>query len=232
MDTRYDNTTSYERNYNRTYMVPPPPIQRFSKKSIKPQWSNKKVTKYKYNAPDGKKLAAGGILFFEQTTSGKGIWVVEEDEISSFVYTDFGGKYDHNDGDIFATISREFREETCNTREILYRDIKNLPPVHHVYIDGYDGKPVYLCVVVHMNHFNMTFDSKEIKTEREKIIETNPTIPEKWYRTNDVKFLLLKDISKGKYQLSKRLTAILKSLSTDKGLYTKEIEEFFCDLAI
>ncbi len=212
--------------------------QRFKsyKRLNKIPWQ-KKFIKYKYHANDGKKLAAGGILFFEETTLGKGIWVILEEED---IYTDFGGKYDHNDGDIFATISREFREETYNTEEILYKDIKNLPDTHHVYIDGYDGQPVYLCVIVHMNQFQIKFDSDAIKIEREKIVEANPTIPEKWYKTLDAKFLLLKDICDGKYRLSNRLASILNTISNQKEskstlnrfLYNEEIKTFFADFKL
>jgi len=193
----------------------------------KTSWSQRKFSKYKYHADDGKKLAAGGILFFEENTNGKGLWIIEEEENGEPVYTDFGGKYDHNDGDIFATIGREFREETYNTAEIPYNVIKKISEKHHVYIDGYDGKPVYLCIVSHINNFNIEFQSEQIKNERTAIIQSNPNIPDKWYRTLDVKFVYLKDIESKKCELSNRLYAVLKNIYDSPSNYDTEISAFF-----
>lgn len=217
------------------FVAPPrsPPSYKSHKKwgsKTSSTWQQRKYTKYKFHADDGKKLAAAGILFFEQTTYGKGIWVIEEEENDKLIYTDFGGKYDHNDGDILATACREFREETYNTQEITYKDIKTLPSTHHVYINGYDGNPVYLCVVMHINQFNITFNSKSIEIEKEKILKANPSIPKNWYRTKDVKFILLKDISNGKYRLSNRLAAILRTIIETNNQFSQEIENFFSDL--
>ena len=74
---------------------------------------------------DDKRLTAGGIFFYEEKNGIKGLWLLKEDDFGKDIFTDFGGKYDYNDGDIYATISREFREEVYNTQEISYKEIKN-----------------------------------------------------------------------------------------------------------
>ncbi len=232
MDGKKDDAI-YSKPMGGPIIIYPPSLQKFSKSPYKKwvnkslPWSQKKMVKYKYHSKDGKRLAAGGILFFEETTRGKGLWLIEEEENGETIYTDFGGKYDHNDGDIFATISREFREECYNTAEVSYNDIKNIPEDHHVYIDGYDGKPVYLCVICHINQFGIQFDSAEIKRKRREIIDTNPNVPEKWYRTLDVKFVLLRDIKNGKSQLSNRAGAILRNLVENKDQCNPELVAFF-----
>ena len=118
----------------------------FQKKNNR-KWNNttqKKNYKCKYFSQDGKKLAAGGIIFFDTIDNTKGLWLIKEEEDENFIYTDLGGKYDHNDGDIFATISREFREETYNTSEISYKNTASISKNKYLYINGYDENPVYL----------------------------------------------------------------------------------------
>ena len=182
----------------------------------------------KYLTPDGKRLAAGGIILFEETTAGKGIWVVEEeDNVKGTINTDIGGRYNYDDGDIIATISREFREETYNVHEIPYSQLSEIPLSHHVYVNGYDGTPSYVCILAHVHHFNISFNSQKIKESRKKILLANPDIPGEWYKTVDVKFLLLKDIIGNKYKLSKRLFAVLKVMSTNFSQYSTEIADFF-----
>ena len=203
----------------------------FKRMFNKPGPWNQRI-KCKYYSEDGKKLAAGGIFFMEDTSHGKGIWVIKEEDNDKTIYTDFGGKYDHNDGNILATISREFREETYNTKEISYKNIISIPQNHHIYIDGYDGEPVYLCIVVNIKNVDINFDSKNICQEREKIIKENPTITSKWYRTIDISFLLLKDISAEYYNLSGRLTSILKNIKYQRGNFSNEIIDFFKELRI
>jgi hypothetical protein len=215
--------------------VPPP--QSYSKYSwhnsyghskINNYYDNHNCTKYKYHSADGK-IAAGGILFYDKIEGEKGIWVIEElDDINgSIIYTDFGGKYDYNDGDIIATIAREFREETYNTEEISFKNLKTVSEKNYVYISGYDRKPTYLCIVIDINMFNIKFDSEKIKKERIKISLCNPKIPEFWYKTRDVKFIKLKDINDKKIKLSQRLEAILKVLKSPEREFPSELSNHF-----
>lgn len=223
-DTTYPSQSIYN-DYSKKVIIVPP------NKHNKRWWGKnqfpKKPPKNKYFSPDGKILSAGGIFFFEETTQGKGIWVVEEPENGMAVYTDFGGKYDYNDGDILATISREFREETYNTAEVSYALLRTVHPSHYVYITGYDNKPVYMCIVAHINQFNVQFSSQKIRDAKEKILICNPSIPENWYRTADVKFILLRDIISGKQRVSRRLSAILECLNAGSLDYDREVLDFF-----
>ena len=190
----------------------------------------KTAKKYKYTSPDGKKLAAGGVLLFEQTTQGKGIWVIEEeDSVKGIVHTDIGGRYNYDDGDIIATISREFREETYNVHEISFKDLKELPTSHYVYVDGYDKTPSYLCIVAHVNQFNISFNPQKIRESRKKILLANPDVSGEWYKTIDVKFLLLKDIIGDRYKLSRRLYVVLQNIA---NLNNQEIRDFFKDFKL
>lgn len=200
----------------------------------------KKSIKYKYFSPDGAKLAAGGIFFYEEINGVKGIWLLKEkEEFSNYedesdekiIYTDFGGKYDYNDGDIYATISREFREETYNNYEITYKKIKSLPDDCKISVEGYDGKiPVYVCFACHISFViennGESFSSDKIKRSRIEVERTNPTIPKNWYRTIDISFLPLDNIRRGDYKLSNRITAVLKNLLTQENI-NKSIKEFF-----
>jgi hypothetical protein len=215
---------------NSQYVVPPivKNISNYQPPILPPIISSNKV-KYKYIDPDGRRLAAGGILFYQKTNQGKGIWLIEEeDDKKNIVYSDFGGKYDYNDGDIIATIAREFREETYNMNEISYKDLKNLDETNHFYIDGYDASPTYLCIVIPIEFFNIQFDVDAIKEARERIIRANNSVPSEWYKTLDVKFLLLKDLPY--YKLNNRTFAVLKSLMRNPK--NNEVKEFFKDLKL
>ena len=198
---------------------------------------NRRGGYYRYNAPvhftdkknfkykcfvDDKRLTAGGIFFYEEINGKKGLWLLKEDD-----YTDFGGKYDYNDGDIYATISREFREEVLNTQEISYKDIKSIPANHHIYINGYDAHPVYLCVIVHIDRFNIKLDSDLIRTEKQKVLKANPKVPRDWYKTEDVNFVYLDHIQRGGVIISRRLRSILTTLTTNLNNYSEEIQTFF-----
>lgn len=195
------------------------------------QWHKRQI-KYKCHTYDGKKLAAGGIFFYGTTDAGKGLWLVQEEEMGTDVYTDFGGKYDHNDGDINATIGREFREETYNTAEIPYAEIRAVPESRRIYIDGYDCNPVYVCIVAHIDDFKVRFDREQLIRQRECILKANPLIPQKWYKTLDVRFVPLKDISSYRAKVSNRLQAILTALCDNLRTYHPDIRKFFEDFEI
>lgn len=192
---------------------------------IKPQ--PKKALKFRYIDEDGNKISAGGITFYEEKDGVKGIWLTKEEDNDKIVYTDFGGKYDYNDGDIFATIAREFREETYNTCEISYKQLKNTPKDKFVYIDGYDKTPVYVSIVDKLENYDIVFDSEKVKEQRKKILKSNPTIPEKWYKTLDVEFVTFEDIKGGKKLLSDRFKTVLKNICNCPQNYNEDIARFF-----
>ena len=149
-----------------------------------------KKPKYLYQAKDGNVFAAGGILLYEERPEGKGFWFLNEKDDDEYdsdedisgdfrktknfqhkgIFTDFGGKYDYNDGDIFATISREFREETFNMCEIPYNVIKKLSQTNYIYVNGYNNKPSYFCIVANVNIVQGYFNSSNIEKEKRRNI--------------------------------------------------------------
>ena len=62
--------------------------------NIKKQQGKKK---YRWFDGKGRQLTAGGILPYDDT----GIWVIGEEDKSGITYTDAGGKYQFEDGDIY-----------------------------------------------------------------------------------------------------------------------------------
>lgn len=174
-----------------------------------------------------KYLTAGGVFFYEERNGVKGLWLVKEYNYGEEEFTDFGGKYDYNDGDIFATIVREFREETYNTQEIAYKDILSVPSDCHIYINGWDNKPVYMCIPVHINTFKISFDAVAIKKSRERILKTNAKVPSDWYSTRDVCFVPLDDIEKKIVKISNRLKSILREIIRHIDAYNETLQIFF-----
>lgn len=163
-------------------------------------------------------IAAGGILILDEVNNEKGIWVITEkckkscSGYSDFEYTDIGGRYSQDDGDIYATISREFREETYNTDEIPRRDIEQLMNSDHssekfVYRMS-TGK--YLCLVVSRKYLPKLYLNNEmVKKNKADILIHNPYVLPSNYRTIDLVFLPFSKIKIGKTSLSFRLKDIL-----------------------
>lgn len=192
---------------------------------------DKKNCKFKCEMGN-KQLTAGGIFFFDKIGEKKGLWLLREEEYNGDVYTDFGGKYDYNDGDIFATIIREFREEVYNTEEITYKQLLSTNPSSHIFINGYIDKPVYMCVVIPYNTFPITLDPQKIERERQQVIKRNPRVPPEWYKTRSVEFVHIDDIEREKVHLSNRLKAILKQIRKTIHECSPEIQNFFSDMKI
>jgi len=176
------------------------------------------------------KLGGGGIFFYGIQDNEKGIWVAEETTQSGNIkYNDFGGKYDYNDGDIFATIVREFREETYNTCEISYKDIKTLSSDSYIFLNGFTNEPSYLCVLCHIDTFGIKFNNELLCSSRDEILKNNPIVPKSWYNVTGVRFVPLKDLNnQNTFSFGDRLGAILKRIYVDK--LNEDIQNFFLDL--
>jgi hypothetical protein len=141
--------------------------------------------KFKWcDSTSGNLLTAGGILFYDE----EGIWVIGEKDKNGIVYSDIGGRYTYEDGNIWATIARELREETYGVCEMFAGEIEVLsekyPPV---YINGHENKPTYACLVVPTStldlekrtHFSLDpklFDSRRLKT-----LSENPDVSQDYY---------------------------------------------------
>lgn len=166
-------------------------------------------------------IAAGGIIICDRQKDGEvekdGIWVLIEKSRrgSGLEYTDIGGKYDWNDGDIYATISREFREELYNTDEISYRTIKHL--CGQSKSDDSDNelfimrKGKYMCLIVDRKLLpDVSLDYRKVEEARKKILSENPFCRNEMYRTVSLQFLPFDRIAEEKDKLSYRLSTILK----------------------
>ena len=180
----------------------------------------------------GHSFAAGGILFYDD----EGVWTVGEMEKGEVVYTDIGGKYTFEDGNIYATISRELREETYGVCEIFAKDIEELcqtyPPV---YINGNHAVPVYLCLVLPIPEQTqkltllhapkrpvpvqapepklerVDLDPLLFEQERQKTLRDNPFVPEDFYRTMSLTKIPFDKLA------SSRLSYRLRRIITNHG---------------
>ncbi len=191
-----------------------------SKKSFQPRKIQVNTRRYRrgpppgkwwWKNPQGKFVAAAGILIFDD----EGIWVVVEKSRNgdgTFEYSDFGGKYDWNDGDIYATISREFREELYNTNEISYSTVKELsttPSSKKKFIYRMN-KGKYFCLIVHNSLVSdIELDNLKVQIKREEIIKSNE-IHQHLYRTEKIKHLNFDELNKYTTKMSYRLSIILK----------------------
>jgi len=172
----------------------------------------------------GKFIAAAGILIFDD----EGMWLVAEKSRKNdggVEYTDFGGKYDWNDGDIYATIPREFREECYNTDELSYSLIKRLvtsPSTEKKFVYRMN-KGKYLCLIVHRSLLPpLKLSDLEVKIARDRVIASNPFCHDSMYRTVGIKFIPFKEIENYKTQLSYRLSTILKFSQLNKKIPNKK----------
>jgi len=193
------------------------PYRRSKRGPRTPQQSAKKYSprkKFRWHDPDsGHTFTAGGILFYDD----HGVWVIGEKDKNGIVYTDIGGRYAYEDGNIWTTIGRELREETYGLCEMFVSEIvtlaKKYPPV---YVNGHDNRPVYICLVVPLSalslysrdHFSLNPTLFEIK--RRKIISENPDVPVEYYSPCILTKLTFDELKDSSFPLSYRLKRILK----------------------
>lgn len=184
-------------------------------KSYSPKIPRKK---FKWRDPiSGHALTAGGILFYDD----QGVWVIGERDKNGIVYTDIGGRYAYEDGNIWAAIARELREETYGTCELFARDIINLSRLHSpVYVNGHDNRPVYVCLVVPLNSRILAeqpyfaLDPANFSTCRQRTLMENPDVPEDYYCPCVLTKLSYEELKTPEVRLSYRLKRVLK-FSTD-----------------
>lgn len=163
--------------------------------------------KYRWCDPDhqGIQLTAAGLLLYDEV----GIWVVGEVEKGSIIYTDPGGKYNFEDGDIYATVAREVGEETYHSLEIsrkrLYELAATYPPT---YVRGHHNFPVYACYVLPTNLFNVTPDIEEFNRRRQIVLQSNPRVPNGCYKAVELRRIPYYEINTT--PLSFRLSRVLR----------------------
>lgn len=156
-------------------------------------------------------VAAGGILI---VNGDEGFWALEEmcKKNSNTEYSDFGGKYHYDDCDIYATISREFREETYNTDEIPYSKVKELAMKGFV-VKVIDDK--YYCLVVDRKELDVKLSSDELKNAKNKTIASN-NFNKFFYRSVGIEYILYSDLPKVQHKLAFRLVEVLKAIGKIK----------------
>lgn len=168
--------------------------------------------KPRWTEPDtGYSLTAGGILFYDDD----GIWVISEREGKGVNYTDIGGKYMFEDGDIYAAIKRELAEETYQTVELTYANMTELRrsnKVARIYVKGHLDVPVYLCLLVPIEVINVIvpsfkLDPKEFTIRRNVVVQQNPTYSDHYVAQN-LHYISYNDVASLK--MSYRLRLIIK----------------------
>lgn len=170
--------------------------------------------KFKWHDPiSGYALTAGGILFYDE----KGLWVIGEKDKNGLVYTDIGGRYSYEDGNIWATISRELREETYGICEMFASEIEALSKIYQpVYVNGHDNQPVYICLVIPISALNpesrrhFSLNPIMFDMQRRKVVEENPEVPEDYYCPCVLRKMTYEELKDPTFRLSFRLKRILK----------------------
>lgn len=168
-----------------------------------------KSKKFRWVDDYGRHLTAGGILPYDDD----GVWVIGEQDKHGITYTDVGGKYQFEDGDIFKTIARELGEETYHLCDLSRTEIVGLYKKNShktVYVNGHQNKPVYMCVVVPRSELNGCLDNDKFVEERARVVTRNPDVPPEYYNSVCIRHLTWDDINSGEFKLSYRLKRILR----------------------
>lgn len=187
--------------------------------------------KWRWHDGEGKQLTAGGILPYDKD----GFWVIGEIDKNKVVYTDIGGRYEIEDGDIYATISREIQEELYYTCEITRSQVidltkKNTP----VYVNGHQSRPVYICYPIHvqeiynvtkMNKFPFLLNPDTFMKGRKRYIDGNPYTPKSVFKQVELKYIKFEDVQTFHKHFSYRLKRILKYGLLRNMCYTSESDK-------
>ncbi len=162
------------------------------------------IIKKKYAWHDIEKgyyIYAGGILLYDE----ENIWVIKEMINGCCLLNDPGGKYNIEDGDIYATIFREFNEETYNTFTITRQQIIEGTPVYVCLSKKFT--PTYLCMFCKIDS-SMNLEN-DIKENRKKVLLQNPDVPESWYSSVDFVKIPFSEIFQNFKVMSYRLKQIV-----------------------
>lgn len=162
--------------------------------SSRREYPQSRPSKYKWSDGEGRLLSAGGLLPYDDN----GIWVIEERRNGGpLEWNDMGGKYEPEDGDIFATIAREFCEELynstggCLTRNVLKRWVKGRM-CKVAYVNGYKKQPVYVAYCVNVSvlkTIDVKMNPEKFQRRRTKVIKQNPLVPEAYYGAMTLRYI-------------------------------------------
>lgn len=199
-----------------------------------PQSGRRKIGKKRarWHDPQGKQLTAGGILPYTED----GIWVIGETKGNKIVWTDMGGKYEPEDCNIYATISREANEELYHSVHITPENIKNISETHNeVYVMDTNGEPVYICYVVSANilkKMKIYFNRDKFLENRSETLSQNPTV-HNFYVSVDLKHITFEEIKKeiDNNNVSFRLKKILERGPLSHKIGDK-FDEMFSELKL
>lgn len=169
------------------------------------------MKKFSWRDKCGNFIRAGGIFFYDET----GFWFAKELIGNTVYFNDFGGKYDLADGDIYATVVREFREETYNTCEIPYKRMKELSKMYSpLYAENERGKKVYVSYCIDMDDVDIDFNHKKFFKSRQKVLRENKSVPRYYYSTLSVCHVSYENLSQYKKKMAPRLKSCLESILT------------------
>jgi len=173
--------------------------------------------KFRWHDGQGRQLTAGGLLPYD----GNGVWLVgEQDRENSIEWTDLGGRYEFEDGDIFKTIAREVGEELYHSSELLHRDIVFFSQRYApVYVNGHQKVPVYICYpvpIIELMRRGFVLDPELFLRNRSMVLKSNPMVPENYYPAVQLKYFpysILRQVLNGERKtptLKFRLRSVLK----------------------
>lgn len=174
--------------------------------------------KYRWTDPTtGYRLAAGGILFHDN----EGVWLIRENKKGKVSYTDPGGKYEPADGDIYATISREFCQEMYYSCEITRRNVMSFPVTCIEYVPDHENKPAYMCMVVHVKHLlklGEDLDPMQFDRDRSVVLLNNDKIPLDEYPSEALVYIPFARLFDPNcpHTLSMRMKYLVKHLPRDR----------------
>jgi hypothetical protein len=160
-------------------------------------YNNNRQRRLRFEDDDGKELAGAGVLLYDS----EGIWLVgEEKGRSEIKYTDPGGKYRCGDQHIFATAARELTEELYHTVQLTGAHIAYYSTLEKpIYVDGHDGKPVYICYPIHtseLSKMGAKVSPADFLTAREYTLKRNSKAPRSTYPAVELKKFGYSEITK------------------------------------
>lgn len=198
--------------------------KKFSQNNEPQRKTHKNSEKYRWDDGQGRHLTAGGILPYDED----GIWVIGEKVKDEIVYTDIGGKYQYQDGDIYKTVAREFGEELYHSSNITREQVIKISKISGaMYVNGHKNVPVYICYIVPyglMKSMGVVLNPRLFLENRGEVLRGNPHVPPEKYDSVILKHIpysnLISMLSSEKSPISYRLRGVLKYGSLSQRLFT------------
>jgi len=183
----------------------------------------KSSEKFRWSDGQGRQLSAGGILPYDED----GIWVIGEKIKDEIIYTDIGGKYQYQDGDIYKTVAREFGEELYHSSDMTREQVIEISNTSGpMYVNGHENVPVYICYIVPYNvmqSMGIALDPALFLKHRTDVLRGNPGVPREKYESVVLVHInfdrLVEMLGKEKSPISYRLRGVLKYGSLSQRLF-------------